>query len=97
MIHPTSVTNIVDRLEDAGLLERAPHPTDRRITLARITPRGRELTARATKAVNATSFGLDCLTQLQLEDLVRLLTPLRRAVGDFETPPGGTNGGPDPS
>ena len=29
MIHPTSVTNIIDRLEEQGLVRRVPHP-DRR-------------------------------------------------------------------
>ena len=30
MIHPTSVTNIVDRLEVQGFLRRVPHPTPSR-------------------------------------------------------------------
>lgn len=87
MIHPTSVTNIVDRLEDAGLLERTPHPTDRRITLARITPEGRELAARATRAVNKIGFGIEDLGEDQLQQLVDILTPLRSAAGDFEVSP----------
>ena len=29
-VHPTSVTNAVDRLEDAGLVTRSTHPEDRR-------------------------------------------------------------------
>src|SRR5205814_9048602 len=37
MMHPTSVTNIVDSLEGHGVILRAPHPTDRRTTLAAIT------------------------------------------------------------
>ena len=37
MIHPTSVTNIVDRLEGQGLVRRVDHPTDRRTTLCEIT------------------------------------------------------------
>ena len=32
-VHPTSVTNAVDRLEAAGLVRRTPHPTDGRATL----------------------------------------------------------------
>ena len=38
-VHPTSVTNAVNRLEEQGLISRVPHPTDRRTTLAEITPR----------------------------------------------------------
>src|SRR5256714_4180278 len=37
MIHPTSVTNIVDRLELQGFLRRVAQPTDRRTTLAEST------------------------------------------------------------
>ncbi len=38
-----NVTGLIDRLEEADHLERVPHPQDRRITLARLTPAGREL------------------------------------------------------
>lgn len=31
-VHPTSVTNAVDRLETANLVRRVPHPSDRRAT-----------------------------------------------------------------
>ena len=40
-VHPTSVTNAVDRLEVAQLVVRNPHPSDRRATLIEITPEGR--------------------------------------------------------
>src|SRR5262245_12141068 len=32
-VHPTSVTNAVDRLQDAGLVTRTTHPEDRRAML----------------------------------------------------------------
>src|SRR5919112_3169534 len=32
-VHPTSITNAVDRLERAGLVERSPHPTGGGTTL----------------------------------------------------------------
>src|SRR6478752_10455322 len=47
-VHPTSVTNIVDRLEADGLVRRVDHPTDRRTTLCEITSDGRDLVAKAT-------------------------------------------------
>ena len=83
MIHPTSVTNIVDRLEDQGLVRRQPHDTDRRTILVEITPGGRQLMERATKEVVASAFGLEALTDREQSDLVRLLRKLRLAVGDF--------------
>ena len=51
MVHPTSVTNIIDRLEAQGLVVRRPNPADGRGTLAEITaggPRGRGARDRRT-------------------------------------------------
>lgn len=55
-VHPTSVTNAVDRLENAGLVRRVPHPTDRRATLIEITDDGRDISRRATEALNEKVF-----------------------------------------
>ncbi len=43
MVHPTSVTNIINRLEAQGLVARRPNPADGRGTLAEITEAGREV------------------------------------------------------
>ena len=83
MIHPTSVTNLVDRLEQQGLVRRVPHPTDGRTTLAEITTDGRALAKRATKAVNDVLFGLGDLSRADLDHLVRIVRKLRRRAGDF--------------
>ncbi len=61
-LHPTSVTNIVDRLQADGLVLRTPHPTDRRATLVEITDAGSALLEDATKSVTAIDFGLTGLT-----------------------------------
>jgi DNA-binding MarR family transcriptional regulator len=82
-LHPTSVTNIVDRLEKDGLVKRMPHPTDRRTTLVEITDDGRSRRERATKAVTTIDFGLVGLTDRQTEQLTDLLTKVRKATGDF--------------
>src|SRR5215217_2812871 len=55
-VHPTSVTNAVDRLEEARLVTRSTHPEDRRAMLVALTPAGRELAERATKALNTEIF-----------------------------------------
>ena len=83
-LHPTSVTNIVDRLEADGMVERIPHPTDRRTTLAQITEAGRERRKTATEAVTEIDFGLRGLTARQTEHLTDLLAKVRKATGDFE-------------
>lgn len=83
MIHPTSVTNIIDRLEQQGLVRRLPHPTDGRTTLAELTDDGRRLAKRATLAVNDVAFGLGSLSTGDLQQLMRIIRKLRRGVGDF--------------
>lgn len=82
-LHPTSVTNIVDRLEADELVRRSPHPTDGRTTLVAITDAGRAKLELATKAVTDVDFGLVGLTVEQLQELTRLLTFVRCAAGDF--------------
>jgi DNA-binding MarR family transcriptional regulator len=82
-LHPTSVTNIVDRLEADGLVKRMPHATDRRTTLTEITEAGRERREAATKAVTEIDFGLRGLTTRQTKQLSELLARVRKSVGDF--------------
>jgi DNA-binding MarR family transcriptional regulator len=84
MIHPTSVTNIVDRLQAQGLVRRVDHPTDRRTTLCEITPDGRRLVDKATDAVTAVDLGISGLTDREVGQLTGLLGKLRRAAGDFD-------------
>ncbi len=38
-----NITGLIDRLEEAGYLARAPHPDDRRVTLAVLTQFGRDV------------------------------------------------------
>ena len=82
-VHQSSVTNAVDRLENAGLVTRGPHPTDRRATIVALTADGRELTDKATEAINRDVFGDLGLSDQDARDLTRILTSLRRAAGDF--------------
>ncbi|HEY2763545.1 MAG TPA: MarR family transcriptional regulator [Pseudonocardiaceae bacterium] len=85
-LHPTSVTNIVDRLEADQLVERTPHPTDRRTTLVAITEAGRQRQKSATVALTGIDFGLVGLHGDQTGQLTTLLTQIRRAAGDFSDP-----------
>lgn len=83
-VHPTSVTNAVDRLETAGYVRRVPHPSDRRTTLVEITESGRELSIHATERLNAQVFAKPGLGKDKLATLVRILAELRSVAGDFE-------------
>ncbi|WP_092630159.1 MarR family winged helix-turn-helix transcriptional regulator [Actinopolyspora mzabensis] len=82
-LHPTSVTNIVDRLEADELVRRVPHPTDRRTTLVEITEHGRTVTDKATESVTDIDFGLSGITERQTQQLTDLLGKVRQASGDF--------------
>ena len=83
MIHPKSVTTTVDGLERLGLVERVPHPTDRRGMLARITAKGRRLVEESTPQLVERRFALGALTQAEARMLTELLRKVRRDRGDF--------------
>jgi DNA-binding MarR family transcriptional regulator len=42
-VSPRNITGLVDALEAAGYVERAPHPSDRRAVLVSLTPSAAEL------------------------------------------------------
>jgi DNA-binding MarR family transcriptional regulator len=83
MVHPTSVTNTINRLERQELVIRRPNPMDGRGTLAEITPAGREVVERATADLMAAAFGMRGYADSQLEEAFWLLRELRVTAGDF--------------
>jgi DNA-binding MarR family transcriptional regulator len=84
MVHPTSVTNIIDRLERQGLVVRRPNPRDGRGTLAEITPAGLEVMRRATADLMASEFGMGEYAPAELDEVFQLLRALRITAGDFK-------------
>jgi DNA-binding MarR family transcriptional regulator len=83
MVHPTSVTNTIDRLEKQALVLRRPNPRDGRGTLAEITPDGRAVMQRATADLMKAEFGLGGYDAGQLDDVFALLRGVRVGAGDF--------------
>jgi DNA-binding MarR family transcriptional regulator len=83
-VHQTSVTPLIDALEQAGLIRRIPHPTDRRTTLAEITDNGRRLSTAATRDLNRLRFGTAPLKRAELEVITTILERFRREAGDFK-------------
>ena len=86
-VHRTSITNLVDGLENLGYVRRSPHEHDRRTTLAAITERGREVAAAATEVLNAERFGTAPLTRDDLRTIHDVLRRLREGAGDFTAGP----------
>jgi len=87
-IHQTSITSLVDKLEKQGLIKRTPHPTDRRSTIAQMTPAGRALTGKAINLLNSELFRDFGLTGGEANLLIGLLMKMRRSWNDIENPEG---------
>jgi DNA-binding MarR family transcriptional regulator len=51
-VQPPTMTKIVGKLEDRGLVARTPHPTDRRQVILAATEQGRAVFAQFEKARN---------------------------------------------
>ena len=83
MVHPTSVTNIISRLERQAMVIRRPNPADGRGRLAEITEQGRAVVERATRDLMAAEFGLAEYGAGQLKEIFDLLRKLRLTAGDF--------------
>ena len=81
-VHPTSVTNTIDRLERDGLVERQAHPTDGRTTLAVLTEQGRTIVQQAQEALARVNFGLGTLGTPALQAIRDDVAPLRHGAGD---------------
>jgi DNA-binding MarR family transcriptional regulator len=70
------VTTLVDGLQERGLAERQPHPTDRRVRTIVLTAEGRATRERALQLLSEppTAFAsLSATEQRQLRDLLRKL------------------------
>ncbi len=83
LIHPTTATLAVDRLEGRGLLARQPHETDRRATMVLITDEGRAVVTAAIAALRELDFGFVGTSETELNVLIHLLAGLRVNVGDI--------------
>ncbi len=70
---PGSVTALVDRLQQAALIERRPHPSDRRRTLITLSDRGRGL---AQDSYRWFDHALDDIHPDDFPEVTRLLSLL---------------------
>jgi DNA-binding MarR family transcriptional regulator len=75
-VDPPNLTPVVDDLERAGLVERQPHPTDRRVKLVVATPEGTALAQTADDILARPPARLCALPAEDLERLVQILGPL---------------------
>ena len=86
-IDKTTMVVTVDHLEQAGLAERRPAPTDRRARLVAITPEGREVLERADAAVAGVYADvLGALPEAERAGLVAALQRLVEGDGRLSSP-----------
>jgi DNA-binding MarR family transcriptional regulator len=67
------VTLMVDDLEKHGLVQRKPHPTDRRAKLVELTASGRAAAARANAILDELPAELHGVPDADLEAVLRVL------------------------
>lgn len=79
-IAPRSTTEVVDALEEKGLVSRRPDPDDRRATLVEVTAAGRDagVAIRSARAGHADAF----FAKLSETDRTRLASILRKLLDD---------------
>jgi DNA-binding MarR family transcriptional regulator len=73
-----TLTGVLGTLERRGMVRRLPHPTDRRMALIAIAPRGRAAVAGLRPALHqAERRWLDCLTEEEQGALLGMLARLQ--------------------
>ncbi len=79
MIDPSSMVAVIDELEELGLAERRPHPSDRRKHAVHLTDEGRKTLGRARAAAMKTAGELFAPLDANERELLRRL--LRKLAG----------------
>ncbi len=70
----SNITQLVDRLQEEGLVRRRPDPDDRRGVLAELTPMGRNAHARGMRALTEAQRAL--VSGLKANDIANLKSAL---------------------
>ncbi|MBV9313151.1 MAG: MarR family transcriptional regulator [Pseudonocardia sp.] len=83
MVHPTTVTLVIDQLESRDLVIRRPHPTDRRTVLAALTDEGRNAVTKANQDLADAQFGLPGVGEALAQRTTSVLRQVRGKIGDF--------------
>lgn len=83
---PSNVTAFVDRLEEAGLIERRVDRKDRRIKTLAITAEGRQMRERMTSLMAVDTPPLQHLTTAEQRTLLDLLNKVWFACERYDAP-----------
>jgi len=84
MVHPTTVTLVIDQLEGRDLVTRRPHPTDRRTVLATLTEEGLRVVRKAGEDLATEQFGLTGVSDALAQRVTAVLGQVRAKMGDID-------------
>jgi DNA-binding MarR family transcriptional regulator len=81
---PRNVTGLVDALEDSGLVERHPHPTDRRAIHVTLTEQGEAAAADWTS--RSRQLARQLFSDVNRDDLETLITTIDLVLDQLDAP-----------
>jgi len=82
----STLTSILNRLEDRELIAREIHPDDRRSYLLRLTREGRGLATRARRTLERLEAGaLSCVNEQQVAGFVAVIEAIQAAAEEDDS------------
>jgi DNA-binding MarR family transcriptional regulator len=88
IVSSASMTSLVDTLERRGLVERRPHPTDRRKVLIALTANGQRIVDQHLPVIHAViNRAISTLTESDRAHLLASLTTIRAHVSQISGQP----------
>jgi len=88
LVSSASMTSLLDTLERRGLVERHPHPSDRRKVLIHLTGEAQEIVDRMLPTIHAAATeALTRVTEADRMRLIDMLTAIRTQVAELATKP----------
>jgi DNA-binding MarR family transcriptional regulator len=86
MVTNGNVTGLVERLVESGHVERSSPPSDRRVQIVKLTPKGRASYGRMAKAhENWIVEIFEQISEKDVKELLRRLKKLKDSVGSLGT------------
>ena len=88
LVSSASMTSLLDTLQRRGLVERRPHPTDRRKILVHLTADGQRIVDQQLPVLHAViAQAISTLPEDDREHLLTSLTTIRARVGQIASQP----------
>lgn len=82
ILHPTTISLVVDQLQTRGMATRNQHPTDRRTVLASVTKTGVKALGEANVSLAEAGYGLGETSDRLAITLTEVVRQVRSVIGD---------------